>query len=158
KPEFPTRTKPTEPDKFVNAGLSPEEAAKAMTVPEGFSVTLFAGEPDLKQPIAFCIDDRGRLWVAEDYSYPIRVPEKGARERILIFEDTNGDGRFDTRKVFIDKLNLVSGIEKGFGGIYVGAAPHLLFIPDRDGDDQPDGPPEILLDGWGSQDTHETLN
>ena len=58
----------------------------------------------------------------------------------------------------MEHLNLVSGIEIGYGGVYVGAAPYLLFIPDRDGDDKPDGAPEILLDGWGYQDTHETLN
>ncbi|HEX2751351.1 MAG TPA: PVC-type heme-binding CxxCH protein, partial [Verrucomicrobiales bacterium] len=67
-------------------------------------------------------------------------------------------GKFETRKVFAEHLNLVSGIEVGFGGVYVGAAPYLLHIPDKDGDDKPDGPPEVLLDGWGYQDTHETLN
>ena len=128
-----------------------------MTVPPGFKVTLFAGEPDVVQPIAMAIDDRGRLWVAEAYSYPMRVPDDEAKDRILIFEDTDGDGRFDTRKVFADNLNLVSGLEVGFGGVWVGAAPHFLFIPDRDGDDRPDGPPEVLLDGWGQHDTHETL-
>ena len=142
----------------THAGLGPEEAARAMTVPPGFKVTLFAGEPDVVQPIAMAIDDRGRLWVAEAYSYPRRVPDNEAKDRILIFEDTDGDGRFDTRKVFADHLNLVSGLEVGFGGVWVGAAPHLLFIPDRDGDDRPDGPPQVLLDGWGQQDTHETLN
>ena len=145
-------------DVYAHAGLDPEEAARAMTVPPGFQVTLFAGEPDVVQPIAMAIDDRGRLWVAEAYSYPGRVPETEARDRILIFEDTDGDGQFDTRKVFADQLNLVSGLEVGFGGVWVGAAPHFLFIPDRDGDDRPDGPPEVLLDGWGQQDTHETLN
>ncbi len=83
-----------------------------MTVPPGFKVTLFAGEPDVVQPIAMAIDDRGRLWVAEAYSYPRRVPDDQARDRILIFEDTDGDGRFDTRKVFADHLNLVSGLER----------------------------------------------
>ena len=58
----------------------------------------------------------------------------------------------------MDNLNLVSGLEVGFGGVWVGAAPHLLFMPDRDGDDMPDGEPQVLLDGWGYQDTHETLN
>ena len=104
------------------------------------------------------IDDRGRLWVAEAYGYPERQPDDKARDRVLIFEDTNGDGKFDTRTVFIEKLNLVSGLEVGFGGVWVGAAPYLLFIPDRNADDVPDGEPEILLDGWGYQDTHETLN
>ena len=129
-----------------------------MTVPPGFKVTLFAGEPDVVQPIAMAIDDRGRLWIAEAYSYPRRVPQAQARDRILIFEDTNGDGRFDSRKVFADHLNLVSGLEVGFGGVWVGAAPEFYFIPDKDGDDRPDGPPQVLLDGWGQHDTHETLN
>ncbi|HVX11184.1 MAG TPA: PVC-type heme-binding CxxCH protein [Pirellulales bacterium] len=158
KPNYPTRMGAEPPDQFAHAGLNPEEAAKAMTVPEGFRVTLFAGEPDVVQPIAQAIDDRGRLWVAEAYSYPQRVPAEQARDRILIFADEDGDGRFDSRKVFMEKLNLVSGLEIGFGGVWVGMAPHFMFIPDRDGDDVPDGEPEILLDGWGSQDTHETLN
>ena len=158
KPDIPPRRRPGTPDLFTHAGLGPEEAARAMTVPPGFKVTLFAGEPDVVQPIAMAIDDRGRLWVAEAYSYPRRVPENQAKDRILIFEDTNDDGRFDTRKVFADHLNLVSGLEIGFGGVWVGAAPHFLFIPDRDGDDRPDGPPQVLLDGWGQHDTHETLN
>lgn len=145
-------------DLFKHNGLSPEAAAKAMTLPEGFQATLFAGEPDVQQPIAMALDDRGRLWVAEAYSYPIKVKPEEARDRVLIFEDADGDGRFDSRKVFIDKLNLVSGLELGFGGVYIGAAPELLFVPDADGDDRPDGPPQVLLDGWGSQDTHETLN
>lgn len=129
-----------------------------MTVPPGFQVKLLACEPDVQQPIAMAFDDRGRLWVAEAYSYPTRVEDKDARDRILIFEDTDGDDQFDKRTVFQEQLNLVSGLEIGFGGVWVGAAPNLLFIPDRNGDDTPDGPPEILLDGWGWQDTHETLN
>ncbi len=128
------------------------------TVPKGFHVSLFAAEPDVTQPIAQAIDDRGRLWVAEAYSYPRRVEPDKARDRLLIFEDTDGDGHFDTRKVFADKLNLISGFEIGFGGVWVGAAPEFLFIPDANGDDVPDGPPQVLLDGWGYQDTHETLN
>lgn len=145
-------------DVISHAGLTAEEAARAMTVPQGFHVTLFAGEPAVRQPIGFCLDDRGRLWVAEAYSYPIKLPPDQARDQILIFEDTNGDGKFDERKVFAQNLNLVSGIEVGFGGVWIGAAPEFLFIPDRNGDDVPDGEPEVLLDGWGYQDSHETLN
>jgi len=158
QPAVPPRRRPSALDTYAYAGLSPQEAARAMTVPPGFKVTLFAGEPDVVQPIAMAIDDRGRVWIAEAYSYPRRVPDSQARDRILIFEDTNGDGRFDRRKIFADHLNLVSGLEVGFGGAWVGSAPHLLFIPDRDGDDRPDGPPQVLLDGWGQHDTHETLN
>ncbi len=158
RPNVPERAKYVAADVHANNGLSPLDAAKAMTVPAGFRVELFAGEPDVVQPIAFAIDDRGRLWVAEAYSYPHRVAPDQARDRILIFEDTDGDGRFDERKVFADKLNLVSGLEVGFGGVWVGAAPEFLFIPDKDGDDRPDGPPQVILDGWGQHDTHETLN
>src|SRR5262249_3394265 len=91
KPDVPARRRPTSDDPFMYAGLAPEEAARAMTVPPGFKVTLFAGEPDVVQPIAMAIDDKGRLWIAEAYSYPRRVPEKDAKDRILILEDTNGD-------------------------------------------------------------------
>lgn len=146
------------PDSFPHAGLSPTKAAAAMTVPDGFEVKLFAGEPDVKQPIAFCLDDRGRLWVAEAYTYPKRAPEGQGKDRILIFEDADGDGHFDKRTVFVDNLNLVSGIEYGFGGVWVGAAPYLMFIPIDASGDKPAGPPKILLDGWAYEDTHETLN
>ncbi|HEV3168118.1 MAG TPA: PVC-type heme-binding CxxCH protein [Isosphaeraceae bacterium] len=158
RPSFSTRLVAPAPDVLANEGLTPVDAAKAMTVPPGFKVTLFAGEPDVVQPIAFAIDDRGRLWVAEAYSYPHRVAADHAKDRILIFEDADGDGHFDKRTVFADKLNLVSGLEVGFGGVWVGAAPEFLFIPDKNGDDKPDGPPQLMLDGWGQHDTHETLN
>jgi putative membrane-bound dehydrogenase-like protein len=145
-------------DEYPHSGLPAEEAAAAMKLPKGFSVTAAAAEPDVKQPIAMAIDDRGRVWIAEAYEYPIRAAGDKGRDRILIFEDTDGDGRLDKKKVFTEGLNLVSGLEVGFGGVWVGAAPYLLFIPDKDGDDIPDAEPQILLDGWGYQDTHETLN
>ncbi|MEO2015052.1 MAG: PVC-type heme-binding CxxCH protein [Fuerstiella sp.] len=145
-------------DEYPHAGLSATEAAAAMTLPKGFSVTVSAAEPDVQQPIAMAIDDRNRVWIAEAYEYPVRAEGDKGRDRILIFEDTDGNGTLDKRKVFIEGLNLVSGLEVGFGGVWVGAAPYLMFIPDRDGDDKPDGKPKILLDGWGYQDTHETLN
>ena len=145
-------------DVLPNAGLSGVEGAKAMSLPKEFSVTLAASEPDVEKPIAFTLDDRGRLWVAEAHTYPVRASEGQGKDRILILEDTDGDGRLDSRKVFVEDLNLVSGIEVGFGGVWVGAAPYLLFIPIKAGTDLPDGPPRIMLDGWGYQDTHEMLN
>jgi putative membrane-bound dehydrogenase-like protein len=154
-PSAATRAPAPEPFR----GLRPTEAARAMHLPEGFHVEVFAAEPDVRQPIAFALDDRGRVWVAEAYAYPRRQPEGQGQDRILVFEDTNRDGRFDRRTVFADDLNLVSGLEVGFGGVWVGAAPYLLFIPMQDGDEpKPAGPPRVLLDGWGDQDTHETLN
>ena len=135
-----------------------EKTVAQMYLPEGFRAELVAGEPDLQQPVAFAIDERGRLWVAEAYSYPQKQPPGKGLDKIVIFEDADGDGRFETRKVFAEGLNLVSGFEVGYGGVWVGAAPELLFIPDRNHDDIPDGPPETLLDGFGFQDTHECLN
>jgi putative membrane-bound dehydrogenase-like protein len=145
-------------DPVINAGLSGIEAAKAMTPPKGFKITLAAAEPDIIRPIAFTIDWRGRLWVVEGHTYPVPAPEGKGRDRILIFEDTNGDGTLDSRKVFTEGLNLVSGIEVGMGGVWVGAAPYLLYIPTDFNTDKPTGEPQKLLDGWGTQDTHETLN
>jgi putative membrane-bound dehydrogenase-like protein len=142
------------------AGLSPAEAVTKATLPPGFKLHLFAGEPDVKQPIAFCDDDRGRLWVAEGYTYPKRRPEGQGIDRILVFEDTDGDHQFDKRTVFMEGLNLVSGLEVGFGGVWIGAAPHLMFVPVTDWENpKPAGEPKVLLDGWDfSADTHETLN
>jgi putative membrane-bound dehydrogenase-like protein len=145
-------------DQTAFAGLTAQEAAAAMTVPDGFKVEVIAAEPDVHQPIAFTIDAKGRLWVAEAHSYPVRQPEGEGLDKILVLADEDGDGSFETRTVFAEGLNLVSGLEVGFGGVWVGAAPYLLFIPDRDGDLVPDGEPEILLDGWHYEDTHETLN
>jgi len=145
-------------DPVLHAGLSPDAAARAMSVPNGFSVTLAAAEPDLVRPIGFALDDRGRLWVAEARTYPLRAPEGKGKDRILILEDTDGDGRLDNRKVFMEDLNLVSGIEVGFGGVWLGAPPYLLFVPIDKVTDRPAGPAQIILDGWGYQDTHETLN
>lgn len=140
------------------AGLSGEDAAKSMTPAEGFTITLAASEPEVIRPICFTLDSRGRLWVVEAHTYPIKAPEGEGRDRILIFEDTNGDGKLDKKVVFMEGLNLVSGIEVGMGGVWLGAAPNLLFIPKDENEDKPSGPPQILLDGWGLQDTHETLN
>jgi putative membrane-bound dehydrogenase-like protein len=135
-----------------------QKVVRDMMLVKGFQADLVAAEPDVHQPIALAIDEKGRLWIAEAYSYPNKQPIGEGKDRIIILEDQNGDGTFETRKVFIERLNLVSGFELGFGGVWVGAAPELLFIPDRNRDDRPDGAPEILLDGWGYQDTHETLN
>ena len=146
-------------DQFKFHGLPPEEAAKAMTLPDGFKVTLSAGEPEISQPIAMALDERGRLWVAQNLDYPIwHAPDQGGKCAIYIFEDTKGDGKLDKKTLFADNINFISGMEVGYGGAWVGAPPYLLFIPDRNHDDKPDGPPEIVLDGFEHQDTHETLN
>ncbi|MEM9586063.1 MAG: PVC-type heme-binding CxxCH protein [Planctomycetota bacterium] len=151
------QTKGRDQSKYAD-GYSPQDAAKNTLVPSGFSVDLIASEPDLTQPIAICFDARGRIWVIEGHTYPQKAPEGKGRDRVLILEDTDADGSFDQKTVFIEGLNLASGIEVGFGGVWIGAAPELLFIPDAEHDGVPDGDPVVLLDGWGYQDTHETLN
>jgi putative membrane-bound dehydrogenase-like protein len=140
----------------ADAPVSLKEAPGRMTLPPGFNITLFAGEPDVRQPIAFAIDDRGRLWVAECYSYPNW--QKEGRDRILILEDQDGDGRFDRRSVFWDKGANLTGLELGFGGAWVCSTPNLLFLPDRDGDDVPDAGPVVLLDGWDLSSKHNAFN
>jgi putative membrane-bound dehydrogenase-like protein len=145
---YPEGTKNTEDPK--NVPLAPEEALKRISLPEGFTATLYAAEPDVAQPIAMQFDDRGRLWVAECYSYessggPWNQP---VRDRVLIFEDKDHDGKFDTRKVFWDQARNLTGLALGFGGVWLCSTPNFLFLADRNGDDVPDGEPEVLLDGW----------
>ena len=139
--------------------LKPQAAVEKMSIPDGFEVSIFASEPDIGEPIAFCFDDRGRIWVVENYNYRTRGRHTQDQvTRIQILEDVDRDGVFDKKKTFTDKLTFTSGIALGFGGVFVGSPPNLSFIPDADGDDVPDGPPQVLLDGWGINDRHETLN
>jgi len=136
--------------------ISPQEAAETMSVPEGFSVTLFAGEPDVRQPIAMQIDDRGQVWVAEAYSY--KEWEMKGEDRVVIFKDSDNDGHFDQRTIFYDKATHLSGLEVGFGGVWICNSPNLEFIPDRNGDNIPDGPAEVVLDGFTLQGEHNFFN
>ena len=136
----------------------PSESAGRMTLPPGFKATLFASEPEVRQPIAFNTDARGRLWVAENFSYPNWLQPASEKDRIVIFEDVDGDGKSDRRTVFWDQGRNVTGVALGFGGVYVAATPYLLFIPDRDGDDVPDGPAEVVLDGWDVKAQHNLFN
>lgn len=137
------------------APLEPQEAVRAMRVPEGFSVTLVAAEPDVVQPISYCFDDRGRLFVAEALNYGAWQPT--GQDRIVILEDRDGDGRAESRKLFFEGLNYVTGIEVGFGGVWVMSPPSLYVIPDRDGDDRPDSPPQVLFDGFGHKESRHNL-
>src|SRR5262249_3526244 len=137
---------------------TPEQSAARMQVPEGFRVSLFAGEPDVRKPIAMTTDDRGRLWVVESSSYPHWLPEgQTGQDRILIFED-GGDGKFKSRKVFLDNGTNLSGIAVGFGGVWLCAAPNLLFLPVQPGADKPSGPAQVILDGWSLKAKHNVFN
>ncbi|MGY4385710.1 putative membrane-bound dehydrogenase-like protein [Pedobacter sp. UYP24] len=141
--------------------LSPEEAVKAMTLKEGFMANVYAGEPMITQPMAFCWDDRGRLWVAENRDYESRSSgfSNDGNSRILILEDTDHDGKADTKKVFAEGIPFPSAMAVGFDGVFIGAPPNLLFVPDRNHDDKADTKDiEVRLTGWGIRDRHETLN
>jgi putative membrane-bound dehydrogenase-like protein len=141
------------------APFSLNESARRMSVPDGFRVTLFAGEPDVVQPIAMTTDERGRLWIVECLSYPDwQTNGLPGHDRVIILEDRDGDGRFDSKRVFFDQGRNLSGIAVGFGGVWLCSAPELIFIPDRNHDDVPDGPPEVLLDGWSLQAKHNIVN
>ncbi|MEO6787508.1 MAG: PVC-type heme-binding CxxCH protein, partial [Chthoniobacteraceae bacterium] len=146
--DFP---RPFNTEKDLSIPLMPAaEAAAKFQVPPGFKVSVFASEPDVQNPIAMSWDARGRLWVAENYTYAERPKrfELGLRDRVLIFEDKNGDGHFSSRKVFTDDVQMLTSVEVGRGGVWLMCPPQLLFIPARDGADKPDGPAEVMLDGF----------
>lgn len=111
--------------------------------------------------MAFCWDDRGRMWIAENRDYESRGHgfSNSGDSRILILEDTNGDGTADSRKVFAEGIPFPAALAVGFDGVFVGAPPNLLFVPDRNHDDKADMKDiEVRLTGWGIRDRHETLN
>jgi putative heme-binding domain-containing protein len=162
-------------------GYAPDVAPGRMEAAGGLAVTLYAAEPDVRQPILVTFDDRGRLWTIQYLQYPNpaglkrvkvdrfsrtkydRVPEpppKGPRgaDRVTICEDTDGDGRADRFQDFVAGLNLCTGLAFGHGGVYVLQVPYLLFYPDRDRDDVPDGDPEVLLSGFGIDDAQSLAN
>jgi len=141
--------------------LTPTRAAESMTLLDGYSVNAWAGEPMITQPMAFAWDDRGRLWVAENRDYESRGTgfSGSGDSRILILEDTDRDGVADSRKVFLEGIPFPAALAVGFEGLFLGAPPHLLFVPDRDGDDVADRDAiEIRMTGWGIRDRHETIN
>lgn len=135
--------------------LPAERAAREAVLPDGFRLEVFAAEPLVVQPIAFTIDARGRVWVAEALNYGQWKPT--GRDRIVILEDTTGDGRADRRTVFYEGFNYVTGLEVGFGGVWVLSPPWIYFLPDRDGDERPDGAPEIVFDGIGYKESRHNL-
>jgi len=132
---------------------SAADSLAKMHLPPGFKATVVAAEPDIRNPIAMTWDNKGRLWVAENYTYSDSNERFNMtlHDRILIFEDKDNDGRYDERKVFSDDVQMLTSIERGQGGVYAMCPPHLLWIPDANNDDKPDGPPVVVLDGFSTQ-------
>ncbi len=141
---------PHDTQRQAGAPPAPAEAAALFALPPGFAVSVFAAEPDVRNPIALAWDRRGRLWVAENFTYAEAAMrfDDTLRDRVVILADADGDGVAERRTVFTDAVRMLTGIEVGRGGAWLMCPPRLLFIPDRDGDDVPDGPAEVVLDGF----------
>jgi len=160
---------------------SPEESLRHFTVADGLKIEVVASEPVIRQPLNLHFDERGRLWVVQYIQYPFpaglkvvkydrylravfdKVPQppphhvRGA-DKITILEDKDGDGLFESHKDFVTGLNVASSVAVGRGGVFVLNPPYLLFYPDRNKDDVPDGDPEVCLSGFGLEDTHAVAN
>ena len=133
----------------TTAPIPAADLVKSLTLPPGFQATVFASEPDVQQPIAMSFDARGRLWIVENYTYPDREDDTlKLRDRIVVFEDTHHDGHFDRRTVFWDEGHHLTSVAVGLGGVWALDLPRLIFIPDAKGKLVPDGPPQVVLDGF----------
>src|SRR3954454_1777615 len=156
--------------------LPAAESAAKFKLPPDLAVDLIASEPDVRQPLYETFDERGRLWVVQYIQYPFpaglkvveydqyirakfdKVPAPPpnhvrGHDQITILEDTDGDGTFDKRKTFVDGLSIATAALPGRGGVGVRTPPYLLFYPDKDRDDVPDGDPVVHLSGFGLEDT-----
>jgi len=130
--------------------MSAQEALKALKLPEGFKATLFAAEPDVQNPIGMAWDAKGRMWVAENYTYAERAKrfDLGLKDRVIILEDKDWDGVAETRQVFTEDVQMLTSVEVGRGGVWLMCPPQVLFIPDANADDIPDGEPQVMIDGF----------
>ncbi|MBX3440889.1 MAG: c-type cytochrome [Planctomyces sp.] len=157
------------------------EAAAQFQTADGLEIELVAAEPDVMQPLFLHFDARGRMWVVQYLQYPFPAGLKVVRydqhlravfdqvpqpppnhvpgaDKITVFEDSNGDGRYDHSRDVLTGLNIATSVTTGGGGIWVLNPPYLLFYPDADGDGVPDGDPETHLSGFGLEDTHSVAN
>jgi putative heme-binding domain-containing protein len=166
---------------FDDPPPTPAESLKQFKVADDLELDQLLTEPQIAQPVFLNFDERGRMWVVEYRQYPEPAgltmlgrdavwratydkvsppPPRQFRglDRITIHEDTDGDGTFDAHKTFVDGLNIATACARGRGGVWVLNPPYLLFYPDKDNDDVPDGDPEVLLEGFGIEDTHSVVN
>ena len=161
--------------------LSPQATLSQLHVADDLEVQVALAEPHLGQPVSFKFDERGRLWVVQYLQYPLpaglrmvsrdqhlrtvydKIPappphHTPGRDKITIHEDRDGDGVYDHHQTFIDGLNIVSSFAVDADGVWVLNPPYLLFYPDRNRDDRPDGDPEVHLEGFGIEDSHSIVN
>lgn len=134
-----------------------QDALNKLKVPAGFKIELFASEqefPDLAKPVQMSFDNKGRLWVSVMPSYPHYKPgDARPNDKILIFEDTNNDGKADKETVFASGLHLPLGFEITPEGVFVSQGTNLKLLIDTNGDDKADKS-EIILSGYDDHDTH----
>jgi putative membrane-bound dehydrogenase-like protein len=145
--DFP---KPYDSEKNAGKPMPAEEAAAKFKMPPGFKVTVFASEPDVRNPIGCSWDGKGRLWIAENYTYAEREKkfDLTLKDRVVVFHDKDGDGKPDERVVFIDTVQRLTSVCVGRGGVWLMCPPQLIFVPDKDNDCKPDGPPQVILEGF----------
>lgn len=144
----------------ANEWLNPADELKSFRIDPRFDVNLFASEeqfPDLAKPIQMRWDARGRLWVSCSTTYPHVYPGQEPRDKIIILEDTDGDGRADKSKVWADDVHIPLSFELTKNGVYVSEEPHFTLLTDSDGDDRADRR-EHLLTGFGCEDSHHALH
>lgn len=143
-------------DTEAGSPMPAAEALKTLNLPQGFTAKLFASEPYVRQPIDMKVDSRGRVWVAEAYSYMSRSSR--SQDRIVVLTDKDGNGMADRRDIFLSGMTNLMSVEVGFGGVWVLAPPNLTFYPDADCDLKPDGPPVIHLTNWNTSGQWNMVN
>ena len=157
-----------EPDQIAEPGVGfnpqgskyvakPEKEIQTFKLPEDLEVSLFAAEPMVVNPTCMNWDQKGRLWVACAPLYPHVKPGHRATDRIVVLEDTDGDGKADVSTTFAEDLLIPTAVLPGDGGVYVGNSTELLHLKDTDGDGKADQK-RVVLSGFGTEDTHHILH
>lgn len=153
----PVRLEETEPRLQSKYAEFTEQPIPEFTAEDDLEITLWAQNPDLNKPIHMNFDPQGRLWVASSEAYPMIEVGQSPPDKIIVLEDTTGDGKADTSTVFADGLLIPTGIAPGEGGVYVAQSTDLLFLQDTDGDGKADTKRRVLS-GFGTEDTHHNLH
>ena len=137
------------------APRSPAESMKSFRVHDGFHLEAVAVEPMVTNPVSVCYDEHARLYVVEMRGYP--YPEKNPSGRVTRLEDRDGDGRFETRTVFLDSLSWPTGIVPYAGGVFIAVAPEIIYAKDTSGDGVADVR-SVVFTGFGTDNVQGLLN